>query len=297
MRGIQSVFTALLIMVIIIAFAGFFYTFYSFLTTSTVETASETISGTTKQTSQPVRIESIVGDKISIRNLGDGYLDTTQLAIFAVSGKVDFTGPSVIGSGQIETFEITNFLSSSGLVKVTAQSGFLSDTRTADFLLIDNFNDDDDSGWTKSGSWSVQSGEYVAAPPEAISLAGKSFTSGTFNAVVRITQILTSTGPGLIVGYHDNDNYYLAGLGDEAGKGYAIYKKTAIGLQNINSTEPATDIKANSYVIKVVFRPPIVELYVNGILKVSYTDTSMSSGDFGLRSQTDVGFDNIVVRP
>lgn len=215
----------------------------------------------------------------------------------AVSG-FSFRWPAYFQTGSSEIVRAANLDSGVGLRLATIAAPLSGSTN-----FSDDFNDNNDAGWTPYGrNTSVSGGQYRIdnAPNNGNSsttvLAGDdSYTSGSLEADVTLTSDnnaglmirTTNAGPGA----DEADGYY-AGI-DSAGR--VVLGKQANGWTQLAST--AMTINQNTtYKMKVTAEGSSIQVFVSDMTtpKISVTDSSFSRGQFGVRSYlSNAVYDNI----
>jgi 3-keto-disaccharide hydrolase/BNR repeat protein len=166
----------------------------------------------------------------------------------------------------------------------------------------DGFSDGNDLGWTKyGGTWSVSGGAYTVNATSAdkaiftpyVSLVNYSVeadvrldNAGQASLIFDVTS--PSAGADMFVGY---------GAGIDSG-GTVWLGKFNKGFQSL-ANAPASISTGTAYRLKVLKNNGRIQVYLNGALKIDYTDTSYRRGTIGLRGGfgSSATFDNIAVKP
>jgi hypothetical protein len=156
-------------------------------------------------------------------------------------------------------------------------------------LFSDDFEDGNSSGWTVvNGSWAVVTDgtkvfKQSVTTGEALAYAGNtSWTNYTVQAKVKLYG--QSSGSGIIGRYQDSNNFYMFRIHNGTAK-VQLYKRVAGTFTLLQET--AMTININTiYTLKLVLSGNSLIGYVDGVQKVSFTDSSFTSGCIGAR-----GFD------
>jgi len=217
----------------------------------------------------------------------------------------DFGDGSAHSSAQNPTHEYT----AEGLytVSLTVSGSCGSDTKTrTDYINVsastgfcDDFNDGDASDWTVvAGTWSVVSSQY-----DGVNTSTKGFTLAPVSDMAdgTITVDWTSLTGGswtngqILFGWTDSNNYRCIDMRDGANKWYI---REYIGGTRYNRAQLAETINTNQqYHLEVVVGADgKVTLNVDGVEKVSYTFSSVTTGAIGLGiEKSHSQFDNFCV--
>ncbi|OCT15242.1 hypothetical protein A8709_14165 [Paenibacillus pectinilyticus] len=170
-----------------------------------------------------------------------------------------------------------------------------------EMAVEDNFEDGNDTGWTKyGGTWTVSGGQYnVASNPGAKALLDTKFSDLIYEADVTPG----STGDAGLVFRASNP-----GTGSDAYQGYYAgldvpNQRVLIGKANNNWTQLATasmSLAANTkYHVKIVAQDEFIKVYVGDMTtpKISVTDSTHIGGKVGVRTYDSTAkFDNISVQ-
>ncbi|CAM4290183.1 Pectate lyase [Paenibacillus tarimensis] len=166
----------------------------------------------------------------------------------------------------------------------------------------DDFNDGNAAGWNATtGSWSVvqDSGSYVyyqSSTSEGRTQAGdQSWTDYSVQARVKVEDF-NGTNRAYVAGrYKDGNNYYAASLYNSSGGKLEIRRKA--GGSSSTLVSKAYPLSAGVwYTVKLEMTGSTIKLYVNDVLELTATDSTLSSGGVGLVSyKTKTKFDDVVV--
>lgn len=175
-------------------------------------------------------------------------------------------------------------------------------TASAGTLYSANFDNGQATGWTPTtGSWSVvqDNGSYVyyqsSANEGRTSAGSQSWTNYSVEAAVKIENF-NGTNRTYVAGrYRDGNNYYAASLYNSNGGTLEIRKKVG-GSSSTLSSADFTLTTGVWYTVKLEMSGSDINMYVNGQLKLTATDSSLSSGAAGLIAyKTAAKFDNVIV--
>lgn len=160
-------------------------------------------------------------------------------------------------------------------------------TPTPTPLFSDDFEDGNSTGWTVvNGSWSVVTDgtkvfKQSGTTGEAMAYAGNtSWTNYTVQAKVKLYG--QSSGSGILGRYQNNNNFYMFRLHNASGK-VQLYKRVAGTFTLLQETAVTINLNTN-YTLKLVLNGTGLTGYVDGVQKVSFTDTSFANGCIGARS-------------
>jgi hypothetical protein len=175
--------------------------------------------------------------------------------------------------------------------------------------LTDNFNDDDDKGWTRiQGKWNVEKGEYVQSDLKWTTTAthetytrsylGEEYWEDyTLEAKVRIEEG-GELAPIIGIFFRVTEksptgDYYLFRLDARASEGPGLIKAPNVTIK-INNNKPA-EIKRD-YILKVEVKGDSIKCYVDGKLEIDLQDKSFPKGAIGVGTFNAEGhFDNVTV--
>jgi hypothetical protein len=172
-------------------------------------------------------------------------------------------------------------------------------------LFSDNFEDGDTTGWTSvTGSWTVPTVDtnkmLSSGSQTTTSLitanAGSSWTDYTYEAKVEMG--ITNANAGIVFRVQDANNYYMYRINSSNQK-LELYKSVN-GLMTIVTSTPFAAQEKLSYNVKVVVEGNKISCYVDGELKMGWTNpvTELTTGGIGFRTTSmGVHFDDAIVNP
>lgn len=233
--------------------------------------------------------------KLSISNdFGATWYTNDQ--VLWPGGFPDYYWASLYQTGESEIAAMTSTVRTAGGHSVKIKFLELPTGYTNDF------SGQDDSGWTKfNGAWSAASGAYtVTSVNGAKSLIQPYVSLVNYTAEVDVT--LKDAGQAsLIFDVTEPDN------GADAMKGYGAgidsSGKVWLGKFNNNYTQlgsaSASISIGNKVRLKVVKNFNRIQVYLDNVLKLDYTDDAYSRGTVGVRGGfgSTATFDNIRVTP
>jgi hypothetical protein len=172
-------------------------------------------------------------------------------------------------------------------------------------LFSDNFNDGNDTGWTRSGgTWAVESNEYsgtgAGSSGQYYATAGNtSWSNYTIQADVKIMSSSPTKDVGLIFRAADTSNHYLVALrqGSDTSR-LELYKCVSGTFTSLGMAINSLTINADTwYTLKIVLNGSNIQVYLGGTLYIDKTDSYRGSGKIGVRvyNDTHAHFDNITV--
>lgn len=168
-------------------------------------------------------------------------------------------------------------------------------------LFSDDFEDGNSIGWTNvNGTWSVVTDgtkvyKQTSTSGEALTYAGNStWTNYTVESRVKLYTTASNAGSGIIGRYTDSNNYYLLRLHSGLNK-VQLYKKVGGTFSLLN--EVVMTINTNQwYTLRLVLSGSSLTGYVDGVQKVSATDSSLTGGCIGVRGYSQsCAVDDVVV--
>ena len=132
------------------------------------------------------------------------------------------------------------------------------------------------------GTWTLNSkGVQGSSTAEALAFEGN---TGWTDYQITAPITITAGGEGSIVfRFKDSTDYYWAGLGPW-GHQYSISKVVNGTYTELISSGLQSANPAGTYNLQVIVAGSNIELYVNGILVLTVTDTSLTSGAVGFRT-------------
>ncbi len=186
-------------------------------------------------------------------------------------------------------------------------------------LFNDYFDDGDYAGWTivdegtlgpPPSVWSAASGTMVQssniyggleAPAElakpgtyAYYSGGMSWMNYQLDLVIRSED---NDGFGVMFRYQNSDNYYRFGWDGQ--RNYRCLVKKAGGVFSWLAADSVPYITGQTYQLRIVAQGPLLEVWIDGTLIFSVTDSALISGSIALYSWANQGscFDDISVEP
>ncbi|GMK37671.1 hypothetical protein PCCS19_07250 [Paenibacillus sp. CCS19] len=188
------------------------------------------------------------------------------------------------------------------LAAVMAVGMWTGGTVQAADLFTDNFDDGNATGWTATtGTWSVvqDSGNYVyyqSSTSEGRTSGGSAtWTNYSVQSRIKVDSFNGSNRIYLAGRYKDGNNYYAASFDNSNGGTLELRKKVS-GSSSTLATKSYALSAGTWYTIKLEMNGSSIKMYVNGVLQLSATDTSLTSGAVGLVAfKTATKYDDIVV--
>ncbi|MCC2683512.1 MAG: hypothetical protein K0R75_411, partial [Paenibacillaceae bacterium] len=224
-----------------------------------------------------------------------------QQIIPGQSGAVDPSGnyrveETLPGGGTVQTGGWEQF--------VLYKQGSPHTTDPAVSLFSDDFQDGDSSGWTvNGGTWSVAtSGSNKSYHQDAVSITAKSpagdtaWTDYSVEAQIMVSSWNSAGSAGVIGRYLDGNNQYMLRYNNGTGK-LNLEKRiggTVTVLDSVAVTAPSVGVY---HTFKLDMNGSSLTGYLDGVQKVSATDSARSSGKIGLYTfDQKADFDNVVVK-
>ncbi|WP_456318728.1 family 16 glycoside hydrolase [Cohnella fermenti] len=172
-------------------------------------------------------------------------------------------------------------------------------------MFSDDFEDGDTAGWTSvTGNWTVptvdtnhvlSSGSQTTTSLMTAN-AGGSWADYAYQAKVRMP--ITDANAGIVFRVQDANNYYMYRINGSNQK-LELYKSVGGQLTLVAST-PFTSLEKQSYTVKAVAEGNKISCYVDGELKLEWTNpvTQLTTGGVGLRTTSaGVHYDDVRVTP
>ncbi|MCM3698668.1 family 16 glycoside hydrolase [Paenibacillus macerans] len=170
-------------------------------------------------------------------------------------------------------------------------------------LFSDNFEDGNTAGWTSvTGGWNVPAdgtnkvlssgGQTTTSLITANS--GGLWTDYTYEA--RMKMPITDANAGMVFRVKDANNYYMYRINSSNQK-LELYKSVNGKLTAVTST-PFTAKEKQWYTVKAVIQGNTIACYVDGELKMEWTNpvTELTAGGIGFRTTSaGVHFDDVLV--
>lgn len=124
MRGISTIIVAILLLMISVSLAGFGYMFFTTMFSTLTTEGEEVLSTTVERMLAQMKIESISGQSIYVRNTGKINLTNFNVYVENNLAAIDPTSDNYIDPGDIGNLTLTSpSLSSGNVVKVTSSQG------------------------------------------------------------------------------------------------------------------------------------------------------------------------------
>jgi pectate lyase len=177
------------------------------------------------------------------------------------------------------------------------------DYARAAVLFSDNFESGNANQWaTQNGTWSVvKDGStyvyYQSSTNEGRASAGnQTWTNYSVEAKVKVDNWNGSNRAYVAGRYKDGNNFYAASLYNSSGGTIEIRKKVNGSTTTIASKTNFGLSAGTWYTIKLELNGSTINMYVNGTLQLTATDSSITSGGIGLVAfKTVAKFDDITV--
>lgn len=172
-------------------------------------------------------------------------------------------------------------------------------------LFSDNFEDGDTAGWTSvSGGWNVPTvganNVLSSGGQTTTSLitanAGGSWADYAYEAKTRMG--ITDANAGIVFRVKDANNYYMYRVNSSNQK-LELYKSVN-GQLTLAASTPFTAVEKQWYTVKAVVQGNKISCYVDGQLKMEWTNaaTELTTGGVGFRTTSaGVHFDDVKVSP
>ncbi|NOU64770.1 DUF1080 domain-containing protein [Paenibacillus sp. LMG 31461] len=172
-------------------------------------------------------------------------------------------------------------------------------------LFSDNFEDGDTTGWTSvSGNWTVptvDTNKMLSSGSQTttsliVANPGGSWTDYAYEAKVEMG--ITNANAGIVFRVQDANNYYMYRINSSNQK-LELYKSVNGQMTLVTST-PFAAIEKQSYTVKAVIEGNKISCFVDGELKMGWTNpvTELTTGGIGFRTTSmGVHFDDAMVYP
>ncbi|MCH6258974.1 chitobiase/beta-hexosaminidase C-terminal domain-containing protein, partial [Puniceicoccaceae bacterium K14] len=265
----------------------------------------------------PINVTSVT---VTPQTLDMNVGDMSELATTTLPTNADDQGVSWSSSNtSVATVNIDGFVTAisegSATITCTTSDGGLTDTcglTVTEYPVpaIEETFTHDASNFTvvDGGTWSISNERYVLSNPKTFTTSGllgqisvhntaliQDFTIG---ADVRITGTTEDWDDlALIFNYQDSSNYYYVSLNENSTANiytqgvFKVENDIPTELENI-TTSISTDV---DYLVEVVRTGSQVEVYIDGNLVASPSDSTFSGGQVGLGSKNNAGeFDNFI---
>ena len=132
------------------------------------------------------------------------------------------------------------------------------------------------------GTWTlIIGGVQGTSTTEALMIAGN--PAWTDYSIASPITIAAAAEASIVFRYQNSTNFYWAGLG-LWGHQYSISKVVNGTYSELISSGLQSANPAGTYQLQVIVSGSNIELYVNGVLALTVTDTSLTSGEIGLRT-------------
>lgn len=246
-------------------------------------------------------VEKATGYKIKYGTTSGSYPNTVTVNSSVVgqevvSGLTNGTTYYFVVSSLNANGESANSAEKSVTVGLT-----LPNPPTVQTLFSDDFESGSASQWTvSSGTWSVVTdGTKVykqtdAVNTNAVVTAGTStWTDYTVSAKMKLYDLASLSASGIIGRYVDANNFYMLRL-HQSGQ-IQLYEKVGGTFTMLQAASTPVAINT-TYTLKLVFSGSSITGFVDGVQKISVTDSSFSSGKIGVRAYTQtISVDDVLV--
>ena len=226
---------------------------------------------------------------ISTEYINNIYRDSLDISLCTETGfslhtnGTEWTASKYRNAGQNMGKAMSDYLSAKPTPTITPTPG-----PTATPVFNDDFEDGNSNGWTvASGTWSVLT-DGTKVYKQTNSTGSTRSTAGNFgwtNYAVEAKVKIYTVGPtpvvDLIGRYVDASNYYLLRL-DYTSDTLLLYKQVNGNWTTLESISKV--VNTNTwYTLKLLLNGSMLEGYVNGVRKLWYEDSSLSSGCIGVK--------------
>ena len=264
---------------------------------TTPPTAPAGLTATAASSSQVDLSWSASTDNVGVTSYTVSRGGTLVCSVAALSCGDTGLSPATTYSYSVRARDAAGNVSpASSTVSVTTPSG------TGTTLLADDFESYSAfpaGGWTNAsgnGSWALVTDGTRAARQQSTSsgtyivTAGQpTWTSYTWTARVKVGS--TSVRNGLVARYVDGNNFYFLVLHN----GNVVLNKKVSGTTQTLQTVPFTASTAAFHSLSLVIQGTSIQGYVDGVLRVQGTDTSLTAGRVGFYANGLVTYDNALV--
>ncbi len=172
-------------------------------------------------------------------------------------------------------------------------------TITTDYLA-DDFNDRNMNGWHREGgTWSVTSGELRGSDPTDTGYCyypNETFHNFTYEVDFTPISDEGRAESNILFRYQDVNNYYCAEFDFDDNRANLNRRYLGGGENTLTFTSVTMNI-GTRYHAKIVCEGQSIEVYLDGSLLISWTDSVFLSGEIGVAVDNSVtDFDNIELR-
>ncbi|MGG1555220.1 family 16 glycoside hydrolase [Paenibacillus ferrarius] len=172
-------------------------------------------------------------------------------------------------------------------------------------LFSDNFEDGDMAGWASvAGSWTVPTVDtnHVLSSGSQVTTSLITANSGgswkDYVVQARLRMPITDANAGIVFRVQNANNYYMYRINSSTQK-LELYKSVNGQLTSVANT-PFTALEKQFYTLKAVVQGNQISCYVDGELKMTWTNpvTELTTGGIGFRTTSaSVHFDDVIVSP
>ncbi|MFZ3077032.1 MAG: archaellin/type IV pilin N-terminal domain-containing protein, partial [Candidatus Aenigmatarchaeota archaeon] len=99
-KAISAVIATVMLLMITVSLIGVFYVFSSTMASQTASSGGEQVSQLTAQLSTCVRIDNMVGSRITVTNCGTGIMTNGSLAVFVDEIRLNISMNTIPGNGR-----------------------------------------------------------------------------------------------------------------------------------------------------------------------------------------------------
>ncbi|GEL95828.1 alpha-L-arabinofuranosidase C-terminal domain-containing protein [Cellulomonas composti] len=152
----------------------------------------------------------------------------------------------------------------------------VTDNETDDVLFSDSFTDA--SAWTpQSGTWAVSNGQYrqsSTSVTDARSIVTGAYTKDWSNYTLELKATKTAGSEGFLVGFAatGSNSFYWWNVGGWNNTRQALQKAAGGSANEVAAVENSSVVTGQQYDLKVVVDGRHIELYLDGVLQMSYDD-------------------------